>query len=415
MKIIWLGNVVLPKIAEMENIPKVFLGGWMVSLSERLGTMDNIELCYIFDSKHSVSGSTKYYKYYGIECGSSSSKRLGKDYIQYAIEILNKEKPDVVHIWGTENAHSLGMVEACEQVGILNRVIISIQGLVSVYAKHYHAFLSEKVTHGKTIKDILKGNLQKQQKKFVQMGLLEEKALRKVRHVIGRTDWDKACVWNINPNIIYHFNNETLRSEFYDGCWSYNTCEKFSIFCSQAHYPIKGIHLMLESLKIIKRQFPEVHLYVGGKNYMDIPVFQHSRYEKYISILIKRYNLIENVTFTGFLDANQMKDRYLRSNVFVSPSSIENSPNSVGEAMLLGVPVVSSIVGGVHNLLEHAREGFLYPADEPYMMAYYVCRIFDNKALACKLSRNARKQALQTHDEDENLKELLNIYRCISN
>ena len=76
-----------------------------------------------------------------------------------------------------------------------------------------------------------------------------------------------------------------------------------------------------------------------------------------------------NVRFLGPFDAPAMRDRYLRTHVYVSPSTIENSPNSVGEAMLLGCPVVSSNVGGVSDLLYHGKEGFLYQTSAPYMLA----------------------------------------------
>ena len=108
-----------------------------------------------------------------------------------------------------------------------------------------------------------------------------------------------------------------------------------------------------------------------------------------------------------------MCDRFLKSHVFVSPSSIENSPNSVGEAMLLGVPVVSSDVGGVKNLLTHGEEGFVYPYDEPYMIAHYVCHLFGDDALAQTLSEHARAHAAHTHNREENLQKMLEIYREI--
>ena len=97
----------------------------------------------------------------------------------------------------------------------------------------------------------------------------------------------------------------------------------------------------------------------------------------------------------------------------MSASSIENSPNSVGEAMLLGVPTVTSDVGGVKNMLEHNKEGFIYQADAPYMLAYYVCRIFDEAQMVSEFSKNAKKHAQITHNREANLETMLNIYKEI--
>lgn len=115
----------------------------------------------------------------------------------------------------------------------------------------------------------------------------------------------------------------------------------------------------------------------------------------------------------GFLDEKTMCEEFLRANVFVSPSSIENSPNSVGEAMLLGMPCVSSDVGGVKNLMEHGKEGFVYQADAPYMLAYYVCRIFEDEQLASLLGESAAKKAAATHDRAANTARLAEIYQEI--
>ena len=128
---------------------------------------------------------------------------------------------------------------------------------------------------------------------------------------------------------------------------------------------------------------------------------------------MKKYTLEGSVIYTGLLDEKKICQRYLRSNVFVCPSSIENSSNSLGEAMLLGVPSVASYVGGIPDMLKDKEEGFLYQHDAPYMLARYVCEIFEKEALAFKFSKNARTHALKTHDRDENTRKLIAIYREI--
>ena len=114
--------------------------------------------------------------------------------------------------------------------------------------------------------------------------------------------------------------------------------------------------------------------------------------------------------FTGSLNEAQMKERFINSNVFVSPSTIENSPNSLGEAMLLGVPAISSDVGGVKNMLQHEKEGYVYQPDAPYMLAYYVKKIFADPEKAKMLGDAAKKHAQHTHSREINLETLLTIY-----
>ena len=109
-----------------------------------------------------------------------------------------------------------------------------------------------------------------------------------------------------------------------------------------------------------------------------------------------------------------MKQAYLSCNVFVLPSTIENSPNSLGEAMLLGVPCVASDVGGVTSMLEHEKEGLVYQSSAPYVLAHHIVRLFDLKADAARFGGAAAARARITHDPEENRKALLGIYETLS-
>ena len=55
-----------------------------------------------------------------------------------------------------------------------------------------------------------------------------------------------------------------------------------------------------------------------------------------------------------------MRQAYLEADVFLLPSQSENSPNSLGEAMLLGLPCVASNAGGIPDMLADGQEGLLY-------------------------------------------------------
>lgn len=411
MKVLWITNVALPDVCKDLNVRVSPFGGWLTGYLNEI--LNNVTcLVSVFPFGKTVKGSSGNITYYGFK-----SKGNKKELLNYFADIIDKEKPDVIHIFGTEYTHSNLMMKASKELGMLRNTVVSIQGLVSVYAKHYFAYLPRKVIYGFTFKEVLKrNNVKLSAEKFKEQGILEVETLKEVKNVIGRTDWDEACVKQINPNINYYFCNESLRESFYDKEWNLENCEKHSVFVSQASYPIKGFHLMLEGFKEIVKKYPDAKLYTTGKNPLTIKgmdKLKQSLYSKYLGKLIKKYKLENNVEFLGFLSEEKMAERFLKSNVFVSPSSIENSPNSVGEAMLLGVPTVSSDVGGVKNMLTHGKDGFIYPADEPYMIEYYVSKIFESSDLAKEISKSAKEHAEYTHNRFLNGKTLMEIYNNI--
>ena len=319
--------------------------------------------------------------------------------------------PNVIHVWGTEYGHTLAMVNAAEQAGLLDRLAVSIQGLCSVAARHYAEGIPYNVQKGLTFRDFVRqDNILAQQKKFVRRGRLETEALRKVRHVIGRTDWDLACTAQIATAAQYHFCNETLREPFYQGQWGYDFCQKHRIFASSCVYPVKGFHYLIEAFAEVLKTYPDAVLAVTGKSFLTADPVRRSNYQKYLANLARKYKIEEKVEFLGRLSAEEMKAEYLKANAFVLPSTIENSPNSLGEAMLLGVPCVAADVGGVKTMLTHGEEGLVYQSTAPYMLAHNINALFADRAFAENLGRQARKHAQETHNSEKNLQNLLEIY-----
>ena len=207
-----------------------------------------------------------------------------------------------------------------------------------------------------------------------------------------------------------------MRDSFYMNNWELEKCERHSIFVSQSYYPLKGFHHVLEAAAIIKRYYKDIKIYTTGKDVFELSKIEkvkESSYSSYIRSLICRYDLRDNVKFLGYLSESEICERYLKSHVFVSASSIENSSNSVAEAMLLGMPIVASAVGGVPDMLEDKKEGFLYQSDAPYMLAHYIMKMFEDDETAKEYGLAARKRALYTHDRDLNNQKLVEIYEKV--
>lgn len=332
------------------------------------------------------------------------------------VQELRSYCPQVIHIWGTEYAHTLAMVNAARREELLDRLAVSIQGLCSVIAWHYAEGIPDSVRRKATFRDALRrDNILQQQKKFALRGELEEEALQTARHVIGRTHWDAACTARINPKLQYHFCNETLRKPFYEGKWQYETCRKHRVFASSCEYPVKGFHYLLEAFGEVVKQYPDATLAVPGRSFLEPASWKEklrrSAYQNYLRDLARKYGLEDRIEFLGSLSAEQMRQEYLKANAFVLPSTVENSPNSMGEAMLLGVPCVAADVGGVTTMLTHEKEGLVYRGDAPDMLARNLCRIFAMERQAEALGAAAHEHASRTHDPENNIRDLMGIYQ----
>lgn len=325
--------------------------------------------------------------------------------------------PDVIHSWGVEYHHALAMVNAARENGMLDRMVASIQGLCCRIAPHYTDGLPEKALRCRTLRDFLRrDSIARQQQVYAQRGELEIQALEMLHHVIGRTRWDRENALQIHPSLSYHFCNETLRQPFYEGQWTYDGCTKHRIFASSCVYPVKGFHLLLEALPLVRREYPDVTLAVPGRAFLASDARSRARrngYEAYLAELAKRYHAEDALEFLGYLSAGEMKQAYLASNVFVLPSTMENSPNVLGEAMLLGVPCVAADVGGIASLMGQS-EGILCQPVSPEALAEGICRVFAMKEGAAAMGSAAQAHARMTHDPEANLNALLEIYRQLS-
>jgi glycosyltransferase involved in cell wall biosynthesis len=414
MKAIWLCNVPIPPISQWLGEEVVPFGGWLVGAAQAFMTDRQNSLVYIYpalsECREGEIGNLHFYSF-------RNTGRKGKDranLYKYFQEILSRERGDILHIWGTEYHYSYTFMQAAKSLNYKERVVISIQGLISVYARHYSQKIEPRILYRRTLRDIVKNDsIMKAKRDLERRGIYEERLIQDADSVIGRTEWDKACTFQINRNMKYYECNETLRDSFYDNRWNLASCRRHTVFVSQGNSPIKGLNCALETIAILKKTYPDVKLVCAGYKKDKKSLIKYSSYELYIESLIKRYGLMENVCFTGILEEDKMVEYYLSGNVYLSSSSIENSSNSICEAMLLGMPIVASFVGGTPSLIKNEEEGLLYPFNEPYIAAAMISTIFSDDQFATNMGENARKRALIVHDKSKNYSDLIKIYTDI--
>lgn len=419
MRVLWIVNGLFPDICEHLGVKPAVTGGWMRSLSNALRMYcPDIELgvCAMYgaDKKEMKDIEIKGIRYFCLPF-DKFSQSYNSAMEGYWKEVKKLFNPDVVHIHGTEFTYGLAYMNACGA----DSVVVSVQGLVGGYARYSLGNIPiDDLKRARTLKDYLHSSLLKVPMDMERRGELENLYFQKAKHVIGRTDWDRDHVWAINPSCKYHFCNETLRPSFYVGNrWNVEECDSHTIFLSQAAKPIKGIHKLVEAMPLILRHYPDAKVLVAGLNFMKCDKFierlKFGTYANYCRKLMQKHNLEDKFYFCGLLEEEQMVEMYRKSNVFVCPSSIENSPNSVGEAQLIGTPVVASYVGGVPNMIKHNHTGLVYRFEEYEMLAASICRVFGDAAFAQYLSKEEQKEASERHDSKINALATRNIYQSI--
>lgn len=409
MKILWITNMMMPPLAIKMGKNVKAGGGWMYSSLKRLKNLSNMELSVatVYSGHELVSHSLDGIKYLAVPLRKHSIDTYNKHLEDYWRKIQTEIKPDVVHIHGSEYPHGLAYIKATKA----SNVVVSVQGLVSKYSEYYLGGIPEiECLKSLSFYDLAKNNsLLSQQKRFRERGQYEIELLRNVNHIIGRTEWDKSNAWTINPFANYHHCGETLRDVFYKHKWNYDNCEPHTIFVSQAGYPIKGFHRLLDAIAYVIPFYHDTHVYVPGANIIDLPWYKISSYGKYLKSKIMKLGLKEHITFLGPLNENDMCAQFLKCNLFICPSIIENSPNSLGEAQLLGVPYISSICGGTPQICGYDYD-HLYRFEETASLAYKIYNVFEAAS-----NYSLSPVDLNIYDGNRNLDQLIKVYNTIIN
>ena len=419
MKVLWICNRCPAIFAEAAGIKASNMEGWVTGALEilmRHSKEDGIHLAVAFpvQQDEAVHGKVKGVEYFGFVEDIAHPENYDPALASALGMICEEFHPDVIHVFGTEYPHTLAMMRVQEWK---KRAVVHMQGVMQRCAEEYFAGLPDDIIDRATLRDVFKkDSLSRQKEKYEGRALNEQQALELADQVCGRTDFDKAFFARIHPDAVYYSINESLRSCFYEGAWDPDACEPYSICVAQGNIPLKGAHVIIEALSLIKDRYPEAKLKIAGDDILGgedpISAIRRSEYGEYLRSLVKKYELQERVRFMGQLKDTEMKEMYLSSYVFVLPSFIENSPNSLGEAMLLGMPCIASRVGGIPSMATDEEISYV-SAGSAEELAEAISNLFENREAALISAAAGRKRAMLTYDREANYKMLKWIYDSI--
>jgi glycosyltransferase involved in cell wall biosynthesis len=414
MRILWIVNMVLPDLANHLKIQTSASGTWMEDLSKKIAETEGIELAIAAvwgDRFQQIRlGNICYYLLPG---NGKTMLFYNKKLTQYWDIIESEYHPDIIHLHGTEYSHGLSYIRKYSS----KRVLLTIQGIISkIQPKNAGEMLFREQLKSRTIKEYLRLNgiiestiLQKINSKY------EQEIIKRSKYATGRTDWDKFYMKAINPEITYFRCNYNLRNEFYTAPkWRLENIRRYTIYASNsAQIPLKGGHMLLKALTIVKRYYPDVKVTFVGTKLKDGRMDITNGYGKYISRIIKKYNLEDNVEFVGRQSTKGVIDYMIKAHIAAIPSAMENASATLREAMHLGVPCIAPYRGGMTELIKDGLNGFVYDYSEYEYLAGRIMELFSDEAKCCDLSKNAINSATVWHNRDKNPLDMVHVYQTI--
>ncbi len=408
MKILWFTNTAC-SASEMLG-SNVVSGGWLSSLEKHLIQRDDISLAIAFyHDRPMASFLQNGVKYYPIQRMARNkvlrlwyriSKKIEtSENVETFVKIINDHQPDVIHIHGTEKP--FGLVQKYTEIP----TVISIQGILTVINKFYFRGLSKYMAIlNNSILNYIQGKGPiTNQKLLTKMASLEKEILNHTKHVMGRTSWDKAVIGILAPKASYYHGDELLREVFYDKIWNPENLDKRLIFTICNTNWFKGLETIFEISILLKGMNINFSWNIAGIDGQALIVKACEN-----KFRIKAHKV--GINFMGNLTEKILATELESSSIYVQTSHIDNSPNSLCEAMLVGLPIIASMAGGTHSLFEHEKEGILIQDGDAHAFAGSILKLFNDKELSQNLSYNAKIRATSRHDPKKIIGDLMQVY-----
>lgn len=410
MKILWF-EVTIPSAYQNGNN---VLAGWQDSLEDIVRSEAKLELYIAFeatsDCRCKVINNVTYIPVHTKDKLGFFSRQKNKFTWKYnqqrvveaAIKVIEDIKPDIIHIFGME--WSWAAVAKYTNIPC----VVHIMGSIVPY---YNALYPPRYNEYDIYKSLFPNikamiNYWIDLKKQESWRDMEIEKWKNVVFYMGRTDWDYSLMSVLHPNAQYYHVEEALRPQFLSGKnnWCLNDNDKklrlISTGCSTFW---KGPDMTLKVASILKNMGIDFEWKIAGK----FPNLLKKVIERKEKLLFKDCN----ITFVGFTKPEDLAKLLCNSSMYVHTAYIENSPNSICEAQIMGVPIVSTNVGGVSSLVRDC--GMLVPANDPWQMVFAILKVANNKELAMNFSVRGRELALKRHNPQNILNQLKNCYDSI--
>src|SRR5689334_10788261 len=245
-------------------------------------------------------------------------------------------------------------------------------------------------------------------------GLLRRK-MRAAGFVVTCTDANREHLLNIEPNAkvrcIYHGLNAEFADLLVDPTNPPQKNGRLRALGVGRLVPKKGFDVLVEACAILKRR---------GFHFETAIVGEHGEHEAELRQQIDEHGLKDHVRLIGPMEQSRLYTEYQRADVFCLPCRVldngdrDGLPNVLMEAMACGLPVVTTPVSGIPEIIKDGQNGTLVPPDDAQALANAIQRISSDRMFARNLGRAGRLTVLERFDGDKTAMELAALFAAVT-
>ncbi len=165
--------------------------------------------------------------------------------------------------------------------------------------------------------------------------------------------------------------------------------------------PAKGHHILIEAMSLLRHQLPNARLTLIGTGPLEASLRQQ----------IQALNLKHSVTLAGGLNQDAVRKILATADIFALSSFAEGLPVVLMEALLAGIPCVTTQITGIPELIQHQQQGFLVPAGNAQAFANALFACLADLPKAQQMAQSGRQRVLENHDIRQNAKQIDALFR----
>ncbi|MBS1790438.1 MAG: glycosyltransferase family 4 protein [Acidobacteria bacterium] len=169
----------------------------------------------------------------------------------------------------------------------------------------------------------------------------------------------------------------------------------------------KGFHTLVEACWLLKNRGVQFQcLFISGAGVG----------EQEIISLIQKLDLTDVITLRPAVTQEELQRIYHRATLFALPCQIASNgdrdgiPNVLVEAMATGLPVISTNISGVPELIEHGVSGLLVPEKDAEALAAAIAKLMDSPELRRRFGYAAREKICRLFDAEQNIRSLCGLF-----